>query len=219
MSVVLAADERMWLEVPQSFPTAQDVNEHAWEERVLSGMRDAWRGKLTHAVEPVVREALRNALRRRLPEDAVTLQFWPGASLANAIVHVVVGPHPEDGPRLTVPLDDGPYVVPPVSELFEADFLGTGIESRALHSFEAEPPAALGTVGYLFTNERGYVFVGTDPTIPGMVGLLIEPLREVVRSIEIVDDEGFGPWPRSDARQEDIPSRGEGWDVQGGAVA
>ena len=211
MSVLLYADERAWLALPKSFPTASGQTAAEWENAVLDGMRPLWGDKLTAEAEEAVRQALRHGLTRVLPEDSVTLQYWPTAALANVVVHVVASVFGDGDRPQVVPLDAGPFPREPVVEAFESEFLGTGVEARYLTTVETTPPMEFGAVNYLFENETGFVFVGTEPTLPRLVGIMFEPLREVVRSIRVLDDDGIGSWQPAAADAAALGSRGETW--------
>lgn len=210
MSVALSADSRSWLELPQSFPTASGELAGEWEDRVVRGMRDAWKGVLNREAEEVVRQALRHGLDRVRPEDSVTLQYWPAASFINAVVHVAVNQFGPDDVKQTIPLDDGPFVVEPHSSEFETESLGTGVESRALISLDTDPPMVVGAVNYLFENSVGYVYVGIDPTLPSLAGAMLEPLRDVVRSISVTGADGE-PWERCSVDSSQLLPSGESW--------
>lgn len=210
MSVALSADTRSWLELPQTFPTASGELAQEWEDRVVLGMRDAWKGALNADAEVAVRQALRHGLERVRPEDSVTLQYWPAASVINSVVHVAVNEFGPDDVKQTVPLDDGPFVVEPHSSEFETETLGTGVESRALISIDTDPPMVVGALNYLFENSVGYVYVGIDPTLPALVGTMLEPLRDIVRSIRVTGTDGE-PWEKCSVDSSKLVARGETW--------
>lgn len=209
MIVELEADDRRWLAIPSAFPTDTGLDHQAWEDQVVRGMRTTWDAASATLPEDAVRQALRLAVGG-VGDDSITLQFWPAASVANVIVHVAVREFAPGEPTRVLPLDDAPYVVEPVSTVIESDHLGTGVESRFLVGVDAEPPLSLGAVNFLFENDRGHVFVGTDATLPGLIGLMLEPLRAVVRTIRVHDDE-IGPWRRATVDPGAIPARGEFW--------
>lgn len=208
MKVSLSVDTARWLQLP---PLTEGSPEAArWEDGVIDDMRGAWQGNLDSASERIVREALRNGIRQVSPDDSVTLQYWPDASIANAVVHVTAGAFAPEEPRQIVPLADLDYATEPVAELFETDALGSGVEARYLANVQSNPVVTLGGVNYLFANDYGYVAVGVEPTLPAFIGILLEPLRDVVRSIRVIDDSD-GYWEPGTARQEDLPLRGEQW--------
>ena len=210
MKVSLSVDAARWLQLP---PLVDGTPEAAqWEDGVIDGMRAAWNGALDPTSERILREALRNGIRQVSPDDSVTLQFWPDASIANAVVHVTAGAFAPDEPKQLVPLADLAYATEPVTALFETDALGSGVEARYLANVQSDPVITLGGVNYLFANDFGYVAVGVEPTLPAFIGILLEPLRDVVRSIRVIDD-AEGRWRPGEARETDLPSRGEDWDT------
>lgn len=208
MKLSMQADERYWLELPR-FADEQSERAEQWRDGVLERMKVAWQGAMNADDEAVLREALANGLRRILPEDVVTLQFWPNASIVNAVVHVTAAPFAPDEHRAGA-LVDIPFTTRPVSEPFEAAHLGSGTEARYLTPVEAQPGLSLGGVNYLFTNDFGYIAVGMEPTLPPVVGVAIEPLRELVRSIRVIDDPDTA-WQRCTIDPATVPARGEEW--------
>lgn len=210
MKISLSVDENVWLKLPKFSPSEPRELAAQWEEGVIDGMRAAWRGELDPRSEVVVREALRNGLRQVSENDAVTLQYWPTASIANAVVHVSAAQFTPGEARLGIPLADIRYPTQPITTLFETGSLGSGVEARYLTPLDADSSILLGGVNYLFENDFGYVAVGVEPTLPRLVGLLLEPLREVVRSIQVVGDTA-GKWMRCAGPGVELPSRGEPW--------
>lgn len=217
MRLEVGFDSSSWLELPKSFPTAEGLSAQQWEDRILAGMREAWKGSLTPQAEPVVRQAIRHGLSRVDADDSVTLQYWPGASIINAVVHFVGGSIPEGEQKRVVPLDGGPFVVEPQNALIESENLGTGVESAALVSFDEEPPVVLGILNYLFENDESFVFVGIEPTMPELVGMMQEPLREIVRGIRVVTDDG-GSWQKSEVGPSMIETGHETWNFERAGV-
>tara|TARA_R110002051_G_scaffold71457_2_gene128874 strand:+ start:24737 stop:25411 length:675 start_codon:yes stop_codon:yes gene_type:complete len=213
MKISLNVDTSRWLELPRLVDGSEEARQ--WEEAVLADMKVAWRGALDAPSEPFVREALRNGLRRVSDDDSVTLQYWPDASIVNAIVHVSAAPFAPDEPRQVVPLADMLFVTQPVVEMFDTAHLGDGVEARYLTTIGEQPPIRVAGVNYLFQNEFGYVAVGVEPTLPSLVGILLEPLREVVRGIQIIDD-AEGNWQRASVDESTLPHRGEEWNVDAG---
>ncbi|CAN5139464.1 hypothetical protein BH09ACT3_BH09ACT3_06820 [soil metagenome] len=191
MSIQLSYEDSKWLEVPRSFPTATDETQQAWEDRIILGMRQTW--DMSHDQELMARGGLKHGVERVQPEDSITLQFWPLAAPANVIVHVTVGVLAEGEQMDAVPLQSGTYVGVPVIDPFTTSSLGDGLEVRYLAAIESDTPLALGGINYLFRNESAYVTVVAEATLPMLVGLLLEPLREVVRSIQVTDVAG-GRW-------------------------
>lgn len=209
MKLSLAAERSTWLELPSSFPTERGELPREWEDRVIAGMREAWRGAMTPPLESVVREALRHGLSRVSEDDSVTLQYWPTASIVNAIVHITAETCDEDSVTMGLPLDDIDYAVEPATDIFEAPFLGEGIEARYLTPVASEPPIVLGGLAYLFEGSTGRVAVAVEPTMPQIIGIMLEPLREVVRSLKVIDDDG--EWRRSTVDESVLVGRGETW--------
>lgn len=208
MKVSLSVDTARWLQLPTLIEGSPEATQ--WEDGVIDGMRVAWRGALDSASERIVREALRHGIRQVSPDDSVTLQYWPDASIANAVVHVTASAFAPGESRQLLPLAELDYATEPVTELFETDALGSGVEARYLANVRTDPVVTLGGVNYLFANDYGFVAVGVEPTLPAFVGVLLEPLREVVRSIRVIDDSD-GHWQPATAQQVDLPSRGEQW--------
>lgn len=209
MSVSLTVDERFWLNVPHSFPTPAGESAGEWENRVVEGMREAWQGALDEDMEPLVQAALRHGVAQALPEDSVTLQFWPGATIANVVVHIAAGERePSDGSDASY---DGPFVGAPVREILETDNLGAGVETRALIRIDSTPPSELGVVEFRFLSEEHGVVVGAEPTLPALVAIMLEPLREVVRSIRITGADGQ-QWPPFSAPADALASPRDEWE-------
>lgn len=214
MKVSLTAERSVWLELPRFAEGASpDVSER-WQDAVIDGMRNAWRGELDPASEVVVREALRHGLSKVSDDDSVTLQYWPTASIANAVVHVSAAQFAQGESRLGIPLADIPYATQPVTEIFETPFLGRGVEARYLTPLDPGSSILMGGVNYLFENDFGYVAVGVEPTVPRLLGLMLEPLREVVRSIQVVGDTA-GRWVPASGPGVELPARGEPWSFAG----
>jgi hypothetical protein len=205
----MQADQRYWLELPR-FADDDSSQKAQWQDAVLERMKIAWQGAMNDQDQAVLREAIANGLRRILPEDVVTVQYWPNASIANAIVHVTAAEFVQDDDRNVVPLIDMPYATRPITEVFEAEHLGAGIEARYLTPVEGEPGLLLGGVNYLFANDFGFIAVGMEPTLPALLGVAIESLRELVRSIRVIDDPD-NAWQRCAADLSGVLSRGEQW--------
>ena len=210
MKVSLSVDESGWLQLPQlsgEGPAAR------WEDGVVERMRGAWQGALDAGSEALVREALRNGLRQVSENDSVTLQYWPTASIANAVVRVSASEFTPEDARLELPLADIRYAAQPISSLFETEALGIGVESRYLTPVDDDSSMLLAGVNYLFENDFGYVAIGVEPTVPWLVGLMLEPLRDVVRSIQVVGDTA-GQWTRCTGPEVELPARGEDWSFE-----
>jgi hypothetical protein len=220
MSIELYADRSSWLLLPSSFPTAAGELPREWENRVVDEMREAWRGGLRADVEPAVREALRHGLRSVQPNDSITLQYWPTASVANAVVHIVAGDYAPGQERWGVPLDEElGFVTAPVVTAFESPNLGTGVEARYLVQTDSEPPLTVGGVNHLFEAPDGFVLVTAEPTLPQLVGVMLEPLREVVRSIRATDDTTGAPWQPATADEVLPTPYGDAWNVDASTSA
>jgi hypothetical protein len=209
VKVSLSVDQSVWLELPKFADASPDAPDQ-WLDGVVDGMRSAWRGELTAEREIVVREALRNGLRQVADDDSVTLQYWPTASIVNAVVHVSAAPFAPGEAKSGIPLADIPYATQPITESFETDALGVGVEARYLTPLESDASMLLGGVNYLFENDFGYLAVGVSPTLPRLVGLMLEPLRDVVRSIRVTYDIQ-GEWMRCSGPDVALPARGEEW--------
>ena len=210
MKISLSVDQSFWLELPRFRPGDSLDLAMQWEDGVIGGMKDAWRGELDAGREVIVREALRNGLRKVAENDSVTLQYWPTASIANAVVHVSAAQFAPGEARLGIPLSDIPYATQPVTTIFETETLGRGVEARYLTPIDTGSPVLLGGVNYLFENDFGYVAIGVEPTLPRLIGLMLESLREIVQSIEVVGDPA-GQWTRCSGPGVELPSRGEQW--------
>jgi hypothetical protein len=220
MNILLYTDSRSWLQLPDSFPTAQGELPREWENRVIDAMREVWTDGMDNAAEQTQREALRHGLSRVRPEDAITLQYWPTASVVNAIVHVAGREFGPGEQRAGVPLDDTvQYVTAPALSTFEANGLGSGVEARYLIPAGANNEFVLGGVNYLFENERGAVLVSVEPTLPKLIGLMLEPLREVVRSIRVTEDgdTDSAAWDRATVDDAVVAPYGDTWNI--GAAA
>jgi hypothetical protein len=211
VTVALSADSSKWLVVPHSFPTAAGETAQVWEDRIIEQMRERWDGKLTPKTEPLVRAALQHAVNRVEPDDTLTLQFWPGATIVNAIVHIVAGTFGPGALRRTIPLDDGPFVAQPQNLPFESETLGTGVESAALIALDDDPPYTVGVLNYLFESEVGYLYVGVDPTLPQLIGAMRDPLREIVNTIR-VDTEDGRDWGRASVDMVVVQRESESWE-------
>ena len=209
MSVLLYADESQWLQLPKQFPTRAGQSAEEWEDHVIEGMRETWHEPMTPLQETAARAGLRHGLTRVQNEDALTLQFWPMAAPINVVVHVVAGllANAEVEP---IPLLSGTYASVPVVESFSTESLGEGVEVRYLMPL-GDPPVIVGGINYLFRGPEAFVSVVAEATVPTLTGLLLDPLREVVGSIEIVDDLEIGQWVRSTVDPSILPSRGEPW--------
>ncbi|PWB97480.1 hypothetical protein DF220_06280 [Salinibacterium hongtaonis] len=219
MTVSVSIDSARWLVIPHTFPSESGDTVREWEDQVVSQMREAWDGALTAQLEPLVRGALQHAVARVEPDDSLTLQFWPGASVVNAIVHIVAGTFGQEPQRRVIPLDDGPFVTEPQSIPFESKTLGTGVESAALLALDDEPPYTVGVLNYLFESEVGYVYVGVDPTLPHLIGLMRDSLRDVVHTIQ-VDTEDGREWGRASVDMEVLQKPAETWEFDtSGAIS
>lgn len=214
MKISLDVDPSRWLHLPRFEEDSAEARQ--WEDTVIQGMKTAWHGTLDAQGELVVREALRHGLRQVSEDDAVTLQYWPDTSIINAIVHVAASPFEPGDDRNVSPLIDIPYVSQPVTSVFESDGLGAGFEVRYLTTVGGDSNVRAGGVNYLFQNDFGFVAVGVTPTLPGLIGIMLEPLREVVRSIRVVDD-AEGNWHRASVDASRVEPRGEDWlvDIDG----
>lgn len=190
MRLEIDLDASVWLQLPPAFPTAAGETQQQWEDRVVDGLRRGWDGALTPDLEPFVRGALQHGLAGRQPEDTVTLQFWPGASIANVVVHIATGQWP-DGERATgLPLDDDVLRHGVLTEPVRTDNLGEGSAVTFYFETPETPPVLLAGLGYFFNSPSGFVAVTADPTLPSIFGLLLPHLERLVDRIEIHD----GTW-------------------------
>jgi len=208
VKISLNVDPARWLALPRLSEDSAEARQ--WEDTVIDGMKAAWQGALDSPSEPFIREALRNGLRHVSEDDSVTLQYWPDASIVNAIVHIAAAPFAPGEPRQGVPLADIHYFTQPVTSVFETDALGSGVEALYLTTVHEQSPIKAGGVNYLFQNDFGFVAVGVEPTLPGLIGIMLEPLREVVRDIHVVDD-AEGNWQPATVDEAALLSRGEQW--------
>lgn len=208
MKISLKADQRYWLELPH-FPKPESGRVFEWQDSVVAKMKRAWSSPMTADGETAVREALKHGLKRVLPDDVVTLQYWPTTSFANVIVHFTAAEFVADEKRQGFPSLDLRYVTQPVTTVVETERLGSGIERRYLFSTTQEPAVTLGGVDYLFANDFGYIAVGMEPTLPGFLGGALEHLREIIQSIEVVEEDSH--WTRCFVDYDALPSRGEEW--------
>jgi hypothetical protein len=185
MRLEIDADTSLWLPLPSTFPTPAGETRQEWEDGVLARMRPAWEGALTPEMEPIVRGALQHGLASVLPEDSVTLQFWPGPSIVNAVVHVGAGQWP-DGERATgLPLDEEVLRHGVLTEPFASPALGAGAQVTFYFEAPTEPRTLLAGAGFFFNSPSGYVAVTSEPTIPPIFSALIPHLTALVDRIEV----------------------------------
>lgn len=217
MSIELFPDDRFWLHLPPAFPAGGHGDAAAWEDAVLSRMRDAWPSPIDADTETALRAALRHGRDRILPEDSVTLQFWPGAAVLNAVVHVIWGRFDEESPRpaaLLEEVDDA--IAEPVLAEVESTHLGAGVEARYLRRLESPTPFVVGGLTRLYSSDTHYVAVVVDATLPQLIGLLADPLAELLDTLRVVvDDDGEAFWRRSLVPAGAVPESGEAWPVVG----
>jgi len=184
MRLEIDLDDSVWLQLPPAFPTADGESRREWEDRVVDRMRGAWDGALTPDVEPFVRGALEHGLAGIQPEDTVTLQFWPGASIANVVVHIAAGRWP-DGERASgLPLDEDVLRHGVLTEPVETANLGEGAAVTFYFETPETPPVLLAGLGYFFNSPSGFVAVTADPTLPAIFGLLLPHLESLVDRID-----------------------------------
>lgn len=213
MILEFAPDSRYWLQLPPSFPTASGQIPREWENEAIERMRDGWAGDYDPRAEPELRAALQYGLRQVQTTDASTLQFWPGGSVANVVVHLTAWERTADGPRAWYPLTaDTPLLGPPVASAHEAPRLGTGVEVRYL--VDAGGGVVLAGVNLLFENDQASILVRTEPTLPQVVALLLEPLGELVDGLR-VDDQGGPAWEPCTVDPAVLATSAEEWDFAG----
>lgn len=210
MRVSIDADQRMWLPLPHTFPTADGLSEREWEDGVIEGMRQAWSDDMDELAESMLREALRHGRNQILPEDSVTLQFWPAPDIVNAVVHIIFAEDERDSRYIDVPVDDLVMRMGAVFDVFEAPRLGEGLEARYRIPAESDDAVDAAGVNYLFRGEHAYVLVILEPTFPEFVALALDPLRDVVRAMEIVDDPGRR-WARTTFDESILARLEERW--------
>ena len=192
MILEFTPDSRYWLQLPASFPTASGQIPREWENEAIERMREGWGADFDPRAEPELRAALQHGLRQVAPADLAALQFWPGGSVANVIVHVIAWTRDDDGPRMRFPLaSETELLGPPVVAEHEAPRLGTGLEVRYL--IDAGGGAVLGGVSLLFENDQASVLVRAEPTVALLVAQLLDPLRQFVDGLRI-NDQGEGIW-------------------------
>lgn len=208
MKISLNVDTSRWLGLPRV--DADSSEAVAWADDVIAGMKSAWGDKLSSQTEPVVREALRHGLRQISENDSVTLQFWPNTTIANAVVHISASPFADGEKPQALPGVELDYVGQPVVELFGTDNLGMGTETRYLIEVGSAPSVRLGGVHYVFQNDYGFIAVLVEPTLPELIGVMLESLRDVVRTIRVIDD-AAGDWSPATVDEAALPSRGEAW--------
>lgn len=215
MNITLGADPRRWLALPAEFPTPDGLDRIDWENAVLTGVREAWEGRLDARAEALARQALRRGLESVDASDSITLQFWPDASIANVVVHITAGLFDADEPRPELPVpQDVTFVTPPAIDTLEAPGVGTGVEARYLVAPEGASRLAVGGVGYLFQNARAFILVRSEPTFPVLLGHMLDPLREVVRSLAVRGDDEE-PWQTATVGPDVLERPGEEWTFDG----
>ncbi|MGK2933082.1 MAG: hypothetical protein ACSLFD_10005 [Solirubrobacterales bacterium] len=214
MTVQLSYDDSKWLQLPDSFPTEVGETQQVWEDRIIVGMREAWDQQMSREQELMARGGLQHGVERVQPDDSITLQFWPMTAPVNVVVHVMAGVLADGESIDAVPIESGTYVGAPVIAPFSTDLLGDGLEVRYLAAIESDQPLAFGGINYLFRNDNAYVMVVAEATLPLLVGLLLEPLRDVIRTIH-VSDLANGSWQPAtlDPKVLTSISVGESWTV------
>ena len=212
MRIVVGGQQQNWLYLPPSFPTPDGELPREWENRVIQAMSPAWRGGLHGDREQVVRAALQHGLNQVDEADAITFQFWPNASVANVVVHILAVEGFEAGSAPSSPLDGGlPYATQPVVTTIDADGLGTGLEARYLLRTGEQDDVLLGGMNLVFSGGFGVVGLFAEPTLPRVLGLMMEPLRELARSIRMLDDEDRPVVGDARAEVGTQYSRGDEW--------
>jgi hypothetical protein len=194
MRLEIDADTSFWLPLPSAFPTEAGQTQQEWEDSVLARMRPAWNGALTSDLEPIVRGALQHGLASVQPEDTFTLQFWPGASIVNVVVHITAAEWPAGERVPGIPLDEEVLRHGVLSEPFETEALGPGAQVTFYFEAATEPRALLAGAGYFFNGPSGFISVTSDPTIPEIFAVLIPQLTRLVDGIEVHG----GTWLRAE---------------------
>lgn len=163
-----------WLAIPRI--DSAEASE-LWITQNAAALREAWGESWTTDSEQLVPHALRAALQRRRPDDALAFQIWPTNLPLCAYVHVAMG---------TIDAAE-PLPGPGDGVLFDSAGLGQGVLVPRAEEYEGASLVGFDT-GFAF---RGVVvIVSVEPTFSDLLGILAPSIHAFVHSLELVDPAG-----------------------------
>lgn len=179
--LVVEVDETRWMALPRAL--APDER-RAWLADALPRAQRAtthWPAEAAELVPAVLERGLE--LRG---DDGVVLQYWPAAVPVAVLVRISVLPSPG---RAAIASELRAASAPHV-ERFEGARLGPGVEwVHADRLPGAEEESLIGTQ-YCFTDDAELVLVTLEPTLPAAFAQVVEAVREMVRGIARIRDDG-----------------------------
>jgi hypothetical protein len=193
--------------VPDSFPTAEDIDADSWVARRSSEITAAWEDDWDESLAAGIPLALRHVLGSVDPSDTLTLAFWPDRTVAHVLVHVQID-QTQGAERIPMEVHrkDGAVV-----DRWRAEHLGEGL---VVQHFQNDPEAALSLGGtyLLFEGSSGSVLVFSELTLLPVLSQLIVPLATMVDSLRIGDEDE--PWLPTTVVEDDFTNtRDEEWPV------
>ncbi len=184
MNVTCRFDPTVWVALPRDTGPPPAHSDEGWIEQTAESLLTAWNEPPEGDLGQLVKLALANALNTVDPTDSMTLQFWPGGSLANVIVRVATATWAGDDQPGTVTLEeivgDGASV-----SIVESPGIGEGVEIIRYQAVNTEPPSTAAAIDFLFHGPSGWLTASTDVTLMEMVALVREPLRQLLGAAEI----------------------------------
>ena len=182
MIIEVDADERYWAQVPAGFPWGGYADAGEWVRGIQSRYRSVRPAAAADELE-AVRALAQTALADLGPSAAFGLLFMPAPAPVGALVRVDVA-HADANvdPRVQL-LGSTPLSVEPDFVDLEVPGVGRGISARFLIAGPGEPTPA--GIGYLIEASGGVVRLLAAPISTTMVGLIDQPLREVVDTLRI----------------------------------
>jgi hypothetical protein len=177
-----------WSGLPRQFPTATGQSADEWFEE-LARAYSTDRGGLTADQVGGLRDMVGEARAQISDRDVATLLFRPVGAPVTAVVHVQLAAAEADSRDAITHalLPDVPMALPPKIEPIEHATFGTGHKGTFL-SGELHDDRAVGGTSYAFAADGIVVHVFTGPLPPFVLGLIEDPLDEVVASMRLLDD-------------------------------
>lgn len=186
MNLEVDVDDRFWAQIPSRFPSDGFPDAVAWEDAIVARYEATRAGLATPAESEDARRVARHAREQLEPTAAFGLLFWPAPVPAAISVQVDLVPPGTGAGRMAATLLDGVPLAerPVISDVIVPGF-GEGVSARFLASAGSRDEPAVAGIGYLVAGPSCVVRFMSQPATSTLIGLLQDPLDEVVRTIRV----------------------------------
>lgn len=205
MIVEFAVQDEWWSVLPPEFPTTDGMSEEQWFGDFLTIYANAF-GEPDGEVRAELARIVADARDRIQPDDAATILFRPLMAPVNSVAHIQLFEVGDADVSVQIEhalIPEVDLALAPIVGSFESDGLGLGTKAAFLAEKRPGDATPLGGLTYAFARDGHVVRVYTEPVNPSILGLMEDPLDEIVRRITLVEGtfDGFeqlGRLPQED---------------------